>query len=83
MALIGVYLVILGLAVDRDLELERERLLEPLELLLEPPRPPPRAASDNSTNTIAAIKRRRSTVERRIFSLDKDNSSLVCLQLFG
>lgn len=75
MALIGVYLVILCAGVDRDLELERERLL---------PRPrEPRAASDKSTNTIAVIKRRRSTVERRIFSLDKDNSSLFCLQLFG
>jgi len=75
-ALIGVYLVILGLELlelDRDLELER--LLEPLEPPLPPPRPPPLAASGNSSNTIV-MARRRSTVESRIF-VDDDKPSLI------
>ena len=66
-ALIGVYLVIEDLELDRDLELERPR--EPLERPLLPPRPPPLAASDNSSNT-TVMKRRRNTVDNRIFADD-------------
>ena len=77
-ALIGVYLVIEGLELDRDLELERPR--EPLEPPLlpprpPPPRPPPLAASDNSSNT-TVMKRRRNTVGKRIF-VDDDKPSFV------
>lgn len=80
-ALIGVYLVILGLELDRDLELERERL--PLEKPREPPLLPPPlplAASDNSSNT-AVRKRRRSTVVSRIL-VEESKPSFVVFQLF-
>ena len=72
-ALIGVYLVILELEPDHELE----RPLEPLEPPLLPPlRPPPLAASDDSSNT-TVMKRRGSTVDSRIVIYDAKPSSVL------
>ena len=72
-ALIGVYLVILGLELDPDFEPERPL---PPPLPPPPPRPPPPLpACDNSSST-TVMKRRRSTVHSRVV-VDDGKLSLI------
>ena len=75
-ALIGVYLVILGLELDPDFEPERP-LPPPLPPPRPPPpRPPPLPACDNSSSTTVMKRRRRSTVHSRVV-VDDGKLSLI------